>query len=645
MRELARAAVVIALLTSTAAPALAQETDGAADSLPLVRVPEIVVTATRSPVPRVEIGSAISVVSRDEIERRQYRVATEALRQLPGVAVARAGGPGGQTSVFLRGAASEHTLVLVDGVEMNDPSAPAGAYDFANLSLHDVERIEVLRGPQSTLYGSAAMGGVVQLFTRRGDPEERASLRVEAGTFGTWRSTAAASGGAGSVRWAGSATRLETEGISANPAETGAAEDDHDRVTGFSGRLDWSPDPALALAFTLRGHDTETGLDQGGPAGDDPNFRIRTDELTVRARARWRSAERWEQDLTVALARHDRESSDEVDSARPQTRSRGSFEGERWEVEWLHELETPLGRLSGGLEHERASAESRFRSEGPFGPFESEFPEEEASITGAFLQHRGELRDRLHWSVGARVDDHERYGSAATWRAAPTLRFPRSGTRIRASYGTGFKAPSLFQLFDPGFGNPDLEPEESAGWDVGVEQSLAGERVSLSAAWFGTDYEELVRFSFPDGFANLGAARVRGLEASVSTLPRDDVRISADYTWTDAEIATGRDDGLPLLRRPRHAADLAVEWARPRGSAALLLRWVGERDDLDFTKSPGERVTLDPYWLVRLTGSARIGANLRLFARVENLLDEEYVEILFFRTPGRALYAGVEAEL
>lgn len=650
MRKSVRIAVlgtVLAAIGTGVLPARAQERAAPEDSLPLIRVPPIVVTATRSETPREEVASAISVVSREEIERRQYRSASEALEDVPGVAIARAGGPGGQTSVFLRGASPDQTLVLIDGVEMNDPSAPAAAFDFANVLLHDVDRIEVLRGPQSPLYGSNAMGGVIQIFTRRGEDRERALLRGEAGSFGTWRSTASASGGTGTLRWAATGTREETDGISVNEALSGDPEEDRNRATGFSGRLDWAPVPGLQTAFTVRGNATETGLDQGGPDGDDPNFEIETDEFVVRAEARWESlTERWEQRFGFGFADHDRETRDEFDPARPETRSSGAFEGERWRAEWLHTVRAPFGRVVGGLEHERENAASTFESEGPFGPFESEFPREDASITGLFLQHQGDFAERLHWSIGARVDDHDRFGSATTWRLAPTFRIPETATRLRATYGTGFKAPSLFQLLDPAFGNPDLDPERSAGWDVGVEQGVVGGRLRVSAAWFGADYEDIVDFAFPDGFRNLGAARARGVEASVTALPREDLRFVLGYTYTDSENAGGGDDdGLALLRRPRHAADLAVEWARRERSLALVLRYVGEREDVDFAVVPSERVTLEPYWTARLAGSVRILPGVQAFARVENLFDERFEEVLHFRTPGRGAYAGLEVEL
>jgi vitamin B12 transporter len=248
----------------------------------------------------------------------------------------------------------------------------------------------------------------------------------------------------------------------------------------------------------------------------------------------------------------------------------------------------------------------------------------------------------LSGSVGARTDHHDRFGSATTFRLAPLLIL--GNTRLKASYGTGFKAPTLFQLFDPQFGNRDLDPETSRGWDFGIEGDLAAGRALVGATVFATDFEDLIAFS-GEGYRNVRAASSRGLEVFVSLLAAEGLRLRSSYTYSDAEDESeGPDHGRALIRRPRHQGGMVLDLAVPgRGDAAVEIVIVGEREDEDFSSFPSSRVTLDRYALVRIAGSHSVVDGVRLFWRIENALDTEYQEVFGFGAPGRALYAGVEA--
>lgn len=633
----------VALVAALAAEAPAQTPAAGRDTLAWFHAPRIVVTANRGETPTAAVASSISAVDREEIQRRRYRTVLEALRDLPGVHVARNGGAGGVTSVFLRGAESRHTLVLVDGVEVNDPVSPTGAYDFGLLPIHDVERIEVLRGPQSTLYGSAAMGGVIQVFTRRGDVPPRLSLVAEAGSAGARHLEATASGGVGAVRGFASGSRRTAGGVSATAPRLGGAEADGFESTSFAGRADWHPAGPSALGLVVRFRRDEVDLDQGGFAGgDDPNFAGEAEELSARLEGRVDLLEgRWSQTLAATLARHDRSTRDEPDADRPEDRSTGAFDAHRWKVEWLHRLALPGGRLTAGVETEEERARSRFESESAFGPFESVFPQESARTTGAFVQHEGGgSGDALAWSVGARWDTHERFGTAVTWRVAPALRLGPD-TRLRATYGTGFMAPTLFQLFDPQFGDPALDPEQSRGWDVGLERELLEGRARIAATWFSTRFDDLIAFEFPDGYRNAETASANGLEAAASAWPAAALRLSASYTHTRTE----GDDGEALLRRPRHGGELTLAWDPGAVGMSVTARFVGERQDLDFSAFPAARVTLDAFTLVRVAASWRLDSRLELLGRIENAFDEAYEEVLGFGAPGRALHLGLGIDL
>ena len=638
----AGAALAAALAFSTGAHAQEE-----ADTLDLVHMPPIVVTATRTPLSPAEIGSSITVVTREDIERRQYRTVLEALREVPGVAIAQAG-PGGVASAFLRGAAADHTLVLLDGIRLNDPSSPNGAYDLAHLLTEGVDRIEIVRGPQSTLYGSAAMGGVIQILTRRGEGPPVPTIALEGGTHGAFHGSLGLAGSTGTLGYSTELVRRATDRVSAATAPSGDAERDGHRVGAFSGRLDWRPAASLAFGLTLRTSDAETDRDQEGPGGDDPNAVTEADEVALRVEGRIAAWEdRWEGTVGASFADHDRESRDEIDERHPLERSRGTFDGRTWQFEWQNELAlAEAQRLTFGVETQRETATTTFESDGEFGLFESVFPEASARTTGAFVQHHAGFGGALFLTIGARADDHSRFGTATTLRATPSLHLEETGTRIKASYGTGFKAPTLFQLFDPQFGNADLQPEESAGWDAGLEQDLVGGRLRVAATIFATRFDDVVGFDFPDGFRNVSAATSRGAEAWASAFPMTGIRLNGSYSFNDTEDESGgEEDGKPLLRRPRHQAslDLGVQ-VGDRGQVALGARFLGEREDRDFSVFPAERVTLDGYSLVRVAASWQLTDGVRLLGRIENAFDEEYEEAKHFGTEGRTAFVGVRAD-
>lgn len=630
-------AVLAGALLAPTLPAAAQERD----SLGIVHVPSIVVTVSRIDTPTEEVANAITVVTREEIERRQLRTVEEALRTVPGVSLVRSGGPGGTTTLFVRGASSEHALVLLDGIELNDVSLPSGGYDFATLATVGVERIEILRGPQSTVHGSNALGGVVNILTRRGQGEPRVEAAIEGGSFGTLAGTAAALGSRGGWSWFAGVTRSTTDGFSAAPERLGNVEDDASRTTGVDARLDGGVGPAR-LSFVGHLDDSATDIDQAGPEGDDPNRRLEDRETALRAELRAGDAgARWRPELSLSWTEHDRASLDDPDPDHPQTMERGAFEGSSWKLSWVNAIQLGESDLVIGAETERERATTSFESDGPFGPFESEFPEHSARTTGAFAEARVGPTHALALAAGARVDDHERFGRTVTGRVAPVFLVRPTGTRLRATAGTGFKAPSLFQLHDPAFGDPELDPEHSRGWDVGIDQPLASDRVRLSATWFRTNYEGLIVFA-SEGYRNESEATTRGLETTASAAFGPTLRVDASYTYTRAKAETGAEAGLDLIRRPRHQGSVTIDWTPERGpDVSFGLRRVGDRDDVDFSVFPSERVTLHAYTIARLATAWDVADRIRLTGRIENLFDADYEEVLDFGTSGRAAYLGV----
>ncbi|UCG38797.1 MAG: TonB-dependent receptor [bacterium] len=604
-------------------------------------VAEVVVTATRLQTPVDEVSGTILVVTADDIDRKQARTVAEALSGLPGIDLVNQGGPGKSSSVLLRGGDTRFTLVLVDGVEVNDPSNPERTFDFAHMSTDDVERIEVLFGPQGTLYGSDAIGGVIQIFTKKGTGKPGAEVALEAGSFGTHRSRASARGRLGRGNWAVSVSALETEGISAAAEADGNTEDDAYENTTLSGHLGLELGAGGRVELDARSVDARSELDHyGGPGGDDPNFTGTARQIILGGRLSFFPASVWETAFALSTSAHDRHDLNRPDAVRDFTMEL-EFEGRSDKAEWINNLYlTGDSILTLGFDTERETGRSSFFSD-ELGPYTSVLPEESATINGAFLQEQYTSGTGLTVTLGARSDDHSRFGQETTYRAGVSLPLGQSA-RIRGVYGTGFRAPSIDQLYNPDYGNADLGAERSRGWDVGLESSM-GRSVRTTVSWHLTVYDNLIAWFDADGdpatwwdgsYRNIAQARTEGVDVTLDVQGR---AISLDLAGS--LLRTQDDEGQQLLRRPenRWSADLGLR-SSGRSSLHLGAVFVGERKDW------GD-ITLEEYTLVRLSGSLRIRGALELTGRVENLLDEEYQEAGGYGTPGRAFYAGIRGTM
>ncbi|HEX6940068.1 MAG TPA: TonB-dependent receptor [Longimicrobiales bacterium] len=642
-------AVVLALALAPA-PALAQEPSDT------VRLDELVVTATRFAVPRAAVPAAVTVVRGEELRERGIAHVLDAVRALAGIAVVQSGAHGATTSLFIRGGESDYVQVLVDGVPLNEPG---GRADLANLSTDNIDRIEVVRGPASVLYGSDAVSGVIQVFTREGRGRPRGSATVRAGNRGTVGYGAELSGAAGPASYAFSASRFETDGVYAfNNAY---------RNDAFSGRIRVEPDAATEASVTVRYGEGEFHYPTDG-AGNvvDRNAYQVEERLVVGLEAARRLTDRLEARLMLAFSGIDTDVRDEQDSpadtlgfyastARNDTRRRSLDLRANYNL-------GGAALLTAGVEIEDQSLESRSAYDSEFGPGTDAF-DAERSNRGIYAQALLRPTPALALTLGARLDDNEAFGTFDTYRAGVAYR-PAVGTKLRASVGTAFKEPTFYENFASGFvrGNPDLRPERSLSWEVGVEQAFLGERLSFSATYFDQRFRDLIQYrALPFGstepnYENVVEADAAGAELELRISPADALVASIAYTYldteaTDAGYASGPDDefvaGRPLLRRPTHAARLDLRFApRGRGAVDLALRYVGERDDLDFSGAT-RRVTLPAYTV------ADLGAELTLLRpegrrpgiaallRVENLFDEAYEEIANYPARGRLVLAGL----
>lgn len=611
----------------------------------------IVVTATRTSVPMREVGSAMTIITAEDLAQRQRVPVLDILRGVPGLSVVQSGGFGQQTSVFLRGANSNHTLVLIDGVEANDPSNPSGFFDFSNLLADNIERIEILRGAQSTLYGSDAIGGVINIITKKGRGRPRATLRAEGGSFNTFKVTGGVSGGNELVNYSLTGSRFESDSISAADSRRGNSEEDGYRNTTLTSRLGLTLAPYFALDFTARYQDARTEIDGSTVDAmghflpiDDPNAVLDAQQLFTRGEGRLTLFDgRWEQILGVSFTRHHRNNKDRPDPNNPFPFP-GSFEGEKFKVAWRNNLRFFKGHL---LTFGIATEEESMEVDAPGG----DLPEKTARTTGGYLQDQLDLWNRLFITGGVRFDGHSRFGLKLTGRVTAALVFDKLGTKFRGSYGTGFKAPSLSQLFDDRFNttlvngaklefsNKKLDPEESESWDIGIEQSLWDERLSLGVTYFNNEFTNLIQFQqvavAPDKFQliNIAEAEASGWEAFMALTPVEGLTLRGNYTQMQTK---DKQTGEPLVRRPEHKAAFNANYHfLDKGNIHLQLLYVGSRQDVG-------NVRLSGYVLANLAASYDINDNFQLFARLNNFLDKHYQEVFGFGTPGISGFGGVQ---
>jgi vitamin B12 transporter len=600
-----------------------------------VELEEVVVTATKVPTSEREIGSSMTVITEEEIKAKGYTTAKDVLKGTLGLDVISNGGPGAQTSVFLRGANSYHTLVLIDGMEAMDPSGTQRLFDFANLTVNNIERIEIVRGPQSVLYGADAMGGVINIITKRWGETPTLYGGAEGGSFSTARQFV----GLGTANeWADFSfdfSHIRSEGFSAADSDLpGNTENDAWENFTASSRLGIAPTKWLDMGVSLRFHDGRTELDGGGWSYQDvEDYLVDKQELFVRPHVQVTLFDGlWEQVLAYGFTTHGKAFKDD-----PYGDS--EYDGEKQEVSWQHNLYLhKTNTLTLGFEYEKEAMESTFMDP------------ESAYTYSLFAQDQIKLFDVSFTTVGVRWDNHEEFGDHATFRITQAFVFDKIGTTVKGSVGTGFRAPSLYELYGPPFfgmpvGNPNLDPEESIGWDVGAEQSLFDDRLTVGATFFHNEFDDLIKYVDGQGYVNIDNAETWGVESFIEVLPFKDLSARVMYTY----IHTKDDEGKPLLRRPEHKAGLNVcyRFLDERGTVNLDLLYIGERDDIANPPwpTPSFRTELDDYIVVNLSGSFKVHKYVEVFARIENLFDEDYEEAFGYGTPGFGAYGGVKLSI
>ena len=610
-----------------------------------VELNPVVVTATRIPTPADGVPVAVTVLRGTELRERGILTVAEALRGVPAASVVTTSSYGSQTSLFLRGGQSNYVKVLIDGVPQN---APGGAYDFANLTTDNIERIEVVRGPASVLYGSDAVAGVVQIFTRDGGGAAHGSLAARGGTYGSGALDATLSGGDGRASYALSVSRFSSDGLD--------SVNNQFQNEVFSARARYQPDGRTDAALSIRYGDAlyhfprdyrgvvvsnnQHQLERGPSVGLDLGHAF-SGHVESRLTAAWRRANYQyaiEKNGPADTINFPFASSDWITRVGLDARVNARLvAGDVVTVGTALEREAMAGTTLDG---------SRSRTN-----------------SAIYLQGVSNPARPVDLTIGGRLEDNQRFGSYATYRAGVSARLAK-GVRAIASVGTGFKEPGLFENFATGFtrGNPDLRPEHSRSWEAGLEYLVPG-RAVLRGTYFGQRFVDMIDYNATPApgdpnYSNVARASADGVELGVQLMPEQRFTAGASYTYLSATVTRSGFDsssgallaaGQPLVRRPKHSAWLALTYAPVnRGTVSLAMTYVGVRQDRDFLRASSPRVPLPSY--VRVDCSAELSLRpaqggtpgLAISGRVENLLDHPYEEVKNFPARRRAIFVGGE---
>ena len=598
-------------------------------------VESVVVSATRFDIPLDQSPASASVISSEELEQKQIQRVSDALREVPGLSVVQTGVPGQLTSVFTRGLRSEHTQILLDGIPINQ--GLQGAFNFADFTTEDIDRIEVVRGPQSTIYGPRALAGVIQIFTKQGTGTPGGMFAAEGGSYDTFREWSQSDGKVDDFDYSVGASRLDTENARPN---------NNYRNTAAIADVGWSPNPPspgtgsavaseqlrIGSLFTYSVSDIGLPNTIFDPRPIDHFF---TERWLIGPHIDWKPTEWWDHKLIVAYD-HERQINEPNEDGFVGA-TRAVFE--RTQVDYQNDLR-PVAwlTLTSGFYYSRINA----GQERPFVLFGPTFISDHIDETAGFLEATLTPVEDLIFVAGGRFDHFNQFGGIWTYRFAGSYKIDKTNTILHSSLGTGFSPPSSQdKIFGNNFG---LKPEEDLGWDIGIRQQLWQNRVDVGLTYFHNDLSNVIGFNGLFDTLNLGSAETQGLEAELHAQPIPNCVLTAAYTYLEAEKTSSKDvsqlQGARLPRRPRNELYVSASylwWKRLR--TVVEAKFVNAREELNFG---GPNFDIEDYSFVNIAAEYEVNPHFSIFGRIDNLANEHYSEVFGFPALGRAAYGGVK---
>ena len=600
-----------------------------------VEVESVIVSATRFDIPLDQSPASASVISSEELEQKQIQRVSDALREVPGLSVVQTGVPGQLTSVFTRGLRSEHTQVLLDGIPINQ--GLQGAFNFADFTTEDIDRIEVVRGPQSTIYGPRALAGVIQIFTKQGSGTPGVMFAAEGGSYDTFREWSQSDGKVDGFDYSVGASRLDTENARPN---------NNYRNTAAISDVGWSPNlPSPGKGSAVASEQLRIGSlftysvsDIGLPNtifDPRPIDHFLTERWLIGPHLDWKATEWWDHKLIVAYD-HERQINDPNEDGFVGA-TRAVFE--RTQVDYQNDLR-PVSwlTLTSGFYYSRINA----GQERPFVLFGPTFISDHTNEIAGFVEATLTPVENLILVAGGRFDHFNEFGGIWTYRFAGSYKIDKTNTILHSSVGTGFSPPSSQdKIFGNNFG---LKPEEDLGWDIGIRQQLWQNRVDAGLTYFHNDLSNVIGFNGLFDTLNLGSAETQGLEAELRAQPIPNLVLMAAYTYLEAEKTSSKDvsqlQGARLPRRPRNEIYVSatyLAWKRLR--TVVEAKFVNAREELNFG---GPNFDIEDYSFVNIAAEYEVNPHFSIFGRIDNLTNEHYSEVFGFPALGRAAFGGVK---
>lgn len=587
---------------------------------------KIIISATKTEECQAKIGSSSTVITAGDIEQTGETSVPDILRNIAGISVMQSGPFGGAVYLYLRGSKSGDTLVMIDGIDVSDPVKSDKSFDLAHLNAENIERIEVVRGPQSTLYGSDAMGGVINIITKKGRGRPKWQAKFEGGSHNTFQESLGLSGAKDKLNYSFSLQRLDSGGIS--KAADGAEKDGYENTT-LSTRLGYKVLEDANLDFVFRFADAQYDFDDGAFL-DDPNKMGWWRNISGKIAFDQNLKPFWDHKLSFSYSATARKYNDEPDPAHLTDNTHNWFKSNIRKVEWQNNFRpADWSTLTCGVEYEEERGYGDGRSTN------DRINRKSLDNQGYYIQNQFKFLDNLFITPGVRIDYYQLFDTEDTYKLSAAYLIPETKTKLKANWGTAFKAPSLYQLYLSNGGNPNLNPNESRSFDFGFSQGLRDNKASFDLTYFHNDFKNMI--TWDSGYKNVDNVETRGLELSCFLKPAEPLTVKANYTYTETQ---DKDDNKELDKRPKNQASLNLNWAfLEKGNINFTATYVGHR-----WNESSNLNRMKQYVKADLYGSYKPLKDLQIFAKIENLFDKQYQEIRGYSTAGRSLYLGCKKE-
>ncbi len=595
-------------------------------------LPEVIVTANRITEPLKETTTDVTVITYDDLKKMNVEWVSDALQMLPNIYIKQCGGPGKLSSVILRTAInSGDVLIMIDGVKVNSPTS--GDFDFSSLAVDEVERIEIINGPQSTLYGSEAMAGVINIITKKGKGKPKVKLSLESGSYGTYKPSFSLLGGTDKFDYRITTYYYKTDGFS---AYAHGKEDDGYKQTFISGKFGFRLFKKLELEFLSRYYYDRNELDFGTENGfatykDDPDYVQKRHHFLISGKAKLSLSHYWKQILTISKVKEIIDTNDPDDIFKWWS---SKITPAIYIIDWQHNFYlSDVFTITTGFEYRKEKG--KYESSSTF--------DKDIENNAFYLNTKLKFfKNKLILNGGLRYDKHQTFGKKITYRVGFVYNVIPYDLKIKANYGTAFKAPTLDDLFWPNtgwaVGNPNLKPEKSWAWDAGIEKRFFNKKIVFSLDFFYQKYKDLIQWAqIPGSWTwqpqNIGKANIKGSELNLIFAPLNNLIINTGYTYIDTE---NEDNNKYLTYKPMHKISISGEYSINKFSLFAEYVYTGKRYN---DKNNQEK--LAPYSLVNLSATYKLNKNLSFFGRIENLLNTNYEEVKDYGTPDRSFYLGI----